>query len=77
MIPVFEAKTVVVQAEPKHLGHNHEHQQVQEQSQAVVLKCGFVGNVAESAAPSRGQERNHEGQPEKKSAMPSQRRMRL
>ena len=31
-----------------------------------MLKCGFVGNVAKSAAPSRGQQRNHEGQPEEK-----------
>ena len=66
LIAVFEAKTVVVQAQPQHFGHNHEHQHVQEQGQAVVLKCGFVGDVAKSAAPSRGQQHNHEGQPEKK-----------
>ncbi len=35
-------------------------------SQAVVLEGSFVGDIAKSAAPSGGQQHNHQAEPEDK-----------
>jgi hypothetical protein len=65
LVPVFQAKTVVVQTERDELAENYQHPDVKENRETIALVSAGVGEIAEPIRPPGGDEHNQECEPQR------------
>ena len=66
LVTMLKAEAVVVQPQTQNFRQHHEHQDIEEYGQAIVLKGSFVGDISQAAAPSGCQQCDHQDQPQDK-----------
>ena len=65
VIAVLQAETVVLERSPQHFADQHQHQNIEEDGEGVVLRSAALGQIAQRSGPSGGQEHNQQSEAER------------